>query len=513
MKLSGNKKGGGGRHTGGGSRLFGGGGRRSTNKTEEPERAGKSKRKRKMSGGKRAVIIVFSVVLAITVLAIAAVAYLKLGAKPPKVVGAPSTPNVPIEGVDPDDPDYVAPIAVPPDSDVRTKNKYTFFVFGSDDGNGNTDVMMVATLDTTPGAYSLNVVSIPRDTLVNVSWSVKKVNSIYSAMKTPEAAITKLADILGYEVDFYVIVDLKAFEKIVDAVGGIEFDLPRNMNYDDPAQNLSIHLNKGLQTFDGKKALGVVRFRLGNGNTGYRDGDIGRIKMQQDFLRATAAQILERKNQINILTVIDVFLNNFKSNLTDPRELAWFAEELFKLDAENVSFEMMPGNYNDTVNGDSYVTIYLDEWMQIINEKLNPFDVPITLDNLSIYTRGTNGQLYVTNGHYAGRESWGRGGSSSNSSSASQSTTPDVTPIPMPTTTPDSSQDSGATTPTDTPEPIVPPDENPGTTPESPLNTPEIPTDMPEVPIATPDVPINPPDIIPEATPEPPPATPEPPVA
>ncbi|MDR2420687.1 MAG: LCP family protein [Oscillospiraceae bacterium] len=443
-----------------------------------------------------AVKISASAVLLIAALAVGVLAFIKHGGQAPEVKHSPTTPHAPLQSASPSAPPTGDAETSAPPASVRDKNKFTFVVFGTDAGGGNTDVIMVATLDT--GKNTLNVVNIPRDTLVNVSWSTKKVNSLLAYMKGPEGAVTKLADMLGYEVDFYAVVDLKAFESLVDAVGGIDFEVPRNMEYDDPAQNLSIHIAKGMRHLSGKDALGVVRFRKGNNNTGYASGDIGRIETQQKFLIAAAGQILEKKSSINIASLANIFLKYVKTNL-GLQELVWFGKEIFKLSIEGVSFTTLPGNINDSINGDSYVTIYLEQWIELINEKLNPFSAPITTANLSIYTRDANKQLYVTDGHYEGKESWGRG-SSSSSSSTPKPTAAATAPPPAATGDMDAGTEETPPGAAETPENSAPPDMTPDIT--------DAPPETPEPPLATPPETTFPALVPPETTATMPPATP-----
>lgn len=431
------------------------------------------------------------VILGITALALGGMAYLKLAVTPPDFGNKGlTTPPVIYDYGDDDDVDVPptdnnsdSPIEV---ADDRKPGQYTFLIMGSDDGNGNTDVMMVATLDTVE--YTLNVVNIPRDTLMNVSWTPRKVNTLYSVSKKKDGkvetggqgAIDKLADILGYKLDFFVLVDLDAFVTLVDEVGGIYYDVPRNMNYDDDAQNLHIHISKGPQTLKGKDALGVVRWRQNNDETGkitggYPDGDIGRIDTQQDFLKEAVRQILENKKSISVKGMADIVLNNVDTNLK-LNEMIWLAQELLKLDAEKVTFATLPGNYNDYVGKQSYVTIYVNEWIDMINEKLNPFKTPVSLDNLSIYTRNSSDKLYTTNGVYAsGNSSWGNGSSSSGGSTSTPTPAPTATPTPTPTSDNTDNTDNTAEPPvstdnqidTDTPTPPV-------------VDTPDIITETPD---------------------------------
>lgn len=157
-----------------------------------------------------------------------------------------------------------APTIDDPDEVQRTGGCYTFLIVGLDKVGNNTDTIMLARFDTDEN--TLNVVSLPRDTLINSQQSVKKINSVYpGSINTGGDGYTALADavemMLGFRVDNIVVIDLKAAEEIVDTIGGVEFDVPVNMNYDDAAQDLHIHINKGLQTLNGEQAVQVLRFR------------------------------------------------------------------------------------------------------------------------------------------------------------------------------------------------------------------------------------------------------------
>ena len=123
-----------------------------------------------------------------------------------------------------------------------------------------------------------SLVSMPRDTRVKIASDVvsymekeskyyqspTKLNAVHAYVgkeKGPEMTVKQLEDILGIEIDHYVKVDLNAFRKIVDAIGGVEVDVPQNMFYEDPYQDLYINLKKGPQLLDGDKAEQLVRFR------------------------------------------------------------------------------------------------------------------------------------------------------------------------------------------------------------------------------------------------------------
>ena len=291
--------------------------------------------------------------------------------------------------------------------------KYTFLLLGTDNGNGNTDVLMTITFDAI--AHTLEIVNIPRDTLVNVEWNdIKKANSIFANMyyrhgwnekeldAVMDNTVERFAEILGYKVDYWLIVDLKAFEALVDAIGGVDFYVPVRMDYEDPYQNLYIHYAKGNQHLNGRQALEVVRFR-----SGYSNADIGRINTQQEFLMTAAKQILEKKNSINIIELANIFLKYVKTDKNlKLSNLIWLGKEALKLSSETINFSILPGNYLDYFAGESYVTIYVDQWLELVNSKLNPYNEPITPDGVSILTRGPGGALYVTDGNYRGNPNW-----------------------------------------------------------------------------------------------------------
>ena len=170
---------------------------------------------------------------------------------------------------------------------------YTILVSGVDDGNGGSDTNILVAVDTVNG-YVYGV-SIPRDSKAIIDGKAHKINFAYN-----EGGRSLLADTvseqLGVPVDHIVCVDLKGFTALVDAIGGIDFEVPINMNYDDPIQNLSIHFQKGMQHLNGADALRVVRFRHNNDGTGYGSEDLGRMSTQQNVLKAVAKKMFTAGN-------------------------------------------------------------------------------------------------------------------------------------------------------------------------------------------------------------------------
>ena len=252
---------------------------------------------------------------------------------------------------------------------------YTFLLMGTDQVSGSTDTIMVATFDIKK--HSIDVVSIPRDTLVDVSWGTKRVNTIY-ATKGLEGMLDGIADLVGYKLNCYAVVDIEAFVKLIDTIGGVDYDVPVDMYYDAPDQNLHIAISKGMHHLDGEEALKVVRFR-----SGYATADIGRIGTQQDFLKTVADQLLRIGNVTKIKEFAEIFEEYVDTNLT-VGNIVRFGEEFLKVDREDINFHILPANYNGAIRGGSYCIIDVDDWLQMINDCLNPLEEPVTRSNVDI---------------------------------------------------------------------------------------------------------------------------------
>lgn len=309
--------------------------------------------------------------------------------------------------------DYGEGTAPRADGERKSEDFYTVLILGRDTGGGgNTDTMLLASYDVTN--QKATVMSIPRDTMVNVSWDLKKINSVYNMYGGGEKGIQHLykeiAQLVGFEPDYQVVVEWEAVGEIVDAMGGVYFDVPRNMNYDDPTQDLHIHINKGYQLLNGEQAMGVIRYRHDNrvnGKTlGYPDGDIGRIATQQAFLKAVVEQLLQVKNFTKINQFVKVFQDNVETDMSFT-DILWFAQQAVfgGLSVENVNFVTMPGNYNASCwsreygNMQSYVTPYADELLELVNNHLSPFKEVFTLSDLDIMSINADGSVSSTTGH------------------------------------------------------------------------------------------------------------------
>lgn len=305
----------------------------------EKTRAETKPKKKNRRGGKISVVICC---LLAAVIALAG-AYMLWERQPERHGGGLSTPEPTENGEAPG----VEPTGAPPEESPAQptpvqaeEGVFTFLLVGMDKVGANTDTMMVGRFDTV--RHTVNVVSIPRDTLVNVPGSVKKVNTLY-AVGGIDRLKSGLRDLMGFEVDFYAVVDLNAFVELVDAIGGVDYNVPIDMYYYDPAQGLYIDIKAGQQHLNGEDALKVVRFR-----SGYASADIGRIGTQQDFLKSVISQMLKLGNIPNLPEFIEIFERNVETDLTSAN-ISYLARQLLSCKSEDINFYTLPGNYADSM--------------------------------------------------------------------------------------------------------------------------------------------------------------------
>ncbi len=285
----------------------------------------------------------------------------------------------------------------------RKDGCYTFLIAGKDKAAGLTDTVLVGMLDAQN--HTLRFVSIPRDTAVNISWSPKKINQYYPAAENRgedgvAALLTGVEKLIGYRVDSYAIFDVDVFVELVDTMGGVWFDVPIDMNYDDAGQDLYIHVNQGYQLLDGYNTMCVFRYR-----STYANGDIGRLDVQHALLKSIASQMLSLGNIPNVKKLVNLFERNVITNLSSGN-IMYYLQEFLRMEEENIVFDTIPANYGGMVHGMSYVIIYLDQWLSYLNAYLNPFTTDITVDNLDIIYSAPNGALTATTGTIRGSDRW-----------------------------------------------------------------------------------------------------------
>lgn len=232
----------------------------------------------------------------------------------------------------------------------KSTGKVNALIVGVDKGGTLTDTIMVASYDLDKD--EVNILSIPRDTRMYVGSRYQKINSAHSISKAGKkkginGTIEAVTRLTGIPINYYIEFTFSAFRETIDALGGVEFDVPQNMNYDDPAQDLHIHLKKGLQVLDGEKAEQFVRFRR------YPMGDIDRVNAQQAFVKA----LVEQKLNLSIVSKLPELFKTLQKNLVTnitAGDVAKYMMNLKDLSSEKVYIHSLPGETNNTDYGLSY---------------------------------------------------------------------------------------------------------------------------------------------------------------
>lgn len=226
-----------------------------------------------------------------------------------------------------------------------------------------TDTIMIASYN--PNTQKANLLSIPRDTFTGKNQkkavASQKINSLYNINKTPDKTLAAVNELTGLDIKYYVVVKTEALIKLVDAIGGVKFNVPMRMKYTDTSQNLVIDLEEGEQLIDGNKAEQLLRFRHNDYQKGvgmtsypseYGDNDFGRMRTQRDFIIATLKQTLKPSNIFKIGQILEIANENVDTNL----ELSFVKDYIpyaVELDTENITSATLPGTTPDvsTTNG------------------------------------------------------------------------------------------------------------------------------------------------------------------
>lgn len=218
-------------------------------------------------------------------------------------------------------------------------SRTNFLIVGMEDVR--TDSILLASFN--KDNKKLDIISIPRDTYIlrkgHNRGEERKINSIYNdhGIDGVKKAVSHILE--DIPIHHHVILDYDGVKKIIDLVGGVEVNVPRNMVYEDHIADppLYINLKKGIQTLDGKNTLDFIRWRKDNRNKGYIDGDLGRIKAQQQVIGG-----LTNKVKDNMLNVI---IKGFKYIKTDINiiEAVGYGRNAIGMNEDSIKIFTLPG--------------------------------------------------------------------------------------------------------------------------------------------------------------------------
>lgn len=247
----------------------------------------------------------------------------------------------------------------------------TVYVVVTGESQNLTDTIMICAFN--PKQSKLTMMSVPRDTYTgknkNKAAASDKINTLYN--KSPQTLISKLNDITGLNLKNYINVDTKGLRELVDAVDGIYYDVPIDMDYDDDTQDLHIHLKAGYQLLNGDKAEQLVRFRHNNDGSSYPvsygDNDIGRMRTQREFLKELLKQIKKKHLIMNLSKYMNIAKNNVETNMNID-EMKHYLPYVIDFNLEDLESISLPGS-PEKCNG---VWLYIPdkrEVQEVVDEK------------------------------------------------------------------------------------------------------------------------------------------------
>ena len=226
-------------------------------------------------------------------------------------------------------------------------------LLGTDEGGQRSDVIMIFSFSAQDG--TINSISVPRDTRVKIGNNYQKINAAL-AIGEEDLAIETIRQVTGIPIHEFVKISFQGVIDAVDALGGVEFDVPQDMYKSDPP----INLKKGVQVLDGEKALQLLRYR------DYPQADLMRITAQQDFMRAAFEQKAKPQYIAQIPKVYQAVSDDIKSSLS-VAEMTRYANMIRKAGVSSIQTYEMPVTPK-MIGGISYVIVDTEALAPIVNE-------------------------------------------------------------------------------------------------------------------------------------------------
>ena len=243
------------------------------------------------------------------------------------------------------------------------------------DGVDLTDTIMVASYN--PNTQKASLLSIPRDTYTGKNpakaTAYEKINALYSRKHRPNETLEAVNEITGLDIQYYVVVKTEALIKLVDVIGGVTFNVPIDMDYDDVTQDLHIHLEKGEQLLDGDKAEQLVRFRHNNDGTSYPeeygDNDTGRMRTQREFIMQVIKQTAKPENIFKIGEILDVAQEYVITNV-DFNVAKDYIPYVVEFNTDNLLTATLPGENTNKNTAKTWVFVYDEEETEALIQEM-----------------------------------------------------------------------------------------------------------------------------------------------
>ena len=278
--------------------------------------------------------------------------------------------------------------------DDRRDDFWTFLIIGLNQ-RLNSNVVMVASYCGT--SREANLISIPRDVVVHPTRTGRQLLSSYIAGSGGDrgraggiAQVQRdVMNVVGFIPDYYVVIDYEAFFSIIDAIGGIDIDVPIRMRYVDPYQDLDIDIQPGMQHMDSATALDFVRFRQSNRNSGYPslpDGDFGRTRNQQAVINEVVNRLLRPASILQVPEFVNIFNESVYTNLTFSN-MMYFALELNHVRGTDAltTYTLLPARSGWPASSEEFLSP--QAVLELVNQTVNPFDREFELRDINVVTQ------------------------------------------------------------------------------------------------------------------------------
>ena len=294
------------------------------------------------------------------------------------------------------------------------ENLDKLYVLAMGESTGMSDTIIVFSYD--PKTQEASMLSIPRDTFIGDSKrnarTSDKINSLYNNGRNPEKTLEAVNEITGLDIKNYVLIDTEALVELVDTIGGVEFNVPMDMKYDDYSQDLHVDLREGWQKLNGDQVEQLVRFRHSNPDangkmttypSSYGADDYGRMRTQREFMKATATQLASWKNVGKIKDITTAVFDNLETDMKLTQIISYIPSML-KLNTETLRMDQLPG-VSDQINEIWFYLANTDDTCELVNELMlslqldeaelakmyTPIkDMPIVADNKEIAGTANN---------------------------------------------------------------------------------------------------------------------------
>lgn len=278
-------------------------------------------------------------------------------------------------------------------SKIEKLEKINILLLGVDKDGERSDSIMLVNYNV--NTHKINLISIPRDTRIYVEdrRTYRKITEVHGMHKKngemygAAAVANAVIELTGMPINYYMEFSFDAVDSIMDILGPVTFDVPdlegrgRGMNYDDPYQDLHIHLKPGIQQLSGNQIQQFLRYR--KSNYGTVDGsDLNRVKRQQELLAAIMDQKLNAKLVTKIPDILDEVNEGLKTTFSSDDIVsfsAYLLKNLNNISSENMESHVLPGD-TDMISGKSYFVCDLDATAELVN---TVFGYEVDADELS----------------------------------------------------------------------------------------------------------------------------------